>query len=108
MAPVVTFNHFTSPHWFAMRGGWLDPEAPALFARYCDRVMAAFGDRIAIAVTLNEPDLPRMLTWCALPAFVHDLERATLAAAGEAAGVPRYRLSNVMRPGGDRTRSATA
>ncbi len=20
MAPVVTFNHFTSPHWFAMRG----------------------------------------------------------------------------------------
>ena len=25
LAPVVTFNHFTSPHWFAMRGGWLDP-----------------------------------------------------------------------------------
>ena len=22
--PVVTFNHFTSPHWFAARGGWLD------------------------------------------------------------------------------------
>ena len=63
LAPVVTFNHFTSPHWFAMRAGWLDPEAPALFARYCDRVMAAFGDRIAFAVTMNEPDLPRMLAW---------------------------------------------
>ena len=98
MAPVVTFNHFTSPHWFAMRGGWLDPGAPALFARYCDRVMAAFGDRIAIAVTLNEPDLPRMLTWAHLPDFVRDLERATLVAAGGAAGVPRYRLSNVVVP----------
>ena len=58
LAPVVTFNHFTSPHWFAMRGGWLDPEAPALFARYCDQVMERFGDRIAYAVTLNEPNLP--------------------------------------------------
>ena len=31
IAPVVTYNHFTAPHWFARRGGWLDPEAPALF-----------------------------------------------------------------------------
>jgi beta-glucosidase len=98
LAPVVTFNHFTSPHWFARRGSWLDPEAPALFARYCDRVMAAFGDRIACAVTMNEPNLARLLTWIDLPAFVRDLERATLAAASEAAGVPRYRLSNVMLP----------
>ena len=47
LAPVVTFNHFTSPHWFAARGGWLDPEAPELFARFCDRVMArsATGSR---------------------------------------------------------------
>ncbi len=34
IAPVVTYNHFTSPHWFGCRGGWLDPRAPALFARY--------------------------------------------------------------------------
>jgi beta-glucosidase len=98
LAPVVTFNHFTSPHWFAMRGGWLNPQAPALFARYCDRVTAAFGDRIAVAVTMNEPDLPRMLTWAGLPPFVRDLEAATLAAASEAAGVPRYRAANVVLP----------
>ncbi len=98
LAPAVTFNHFTSPHWFAMRGGWLNPAAPALFARYCDRVMAAFGDRIAIAVTMNEPDLPRMLTWAGLPPFVRELEAATLAAASEAAGVPRYRAANVVLP----------
>ena len=98
LAPVVTFNHFTSPHWFAMRGGWLHPDAPDRFARYCDRVMARFGDRIAMAVTMNEPNLARLLTWMDLPDFVRDLERATLAAASEAAGVPRYRLSNVMLP----------
>ena len=98
LAPVVTFNHFTSPHWFAGRGGWLDPEAPQLFARYCDRLMARFGDRIAVAVTMNEPNIARLLTWMHLPDFVRDLERATIVAASEAAGVPRYRLSNVVLP----------
>lgn len=98
LAPVVTFNHFTSPHWFAAAGGWLNPEAPALFARYCDAVMAAFGDRIAYAVTMNEPNLARLLTWIGLPEVVRELERATLAAASAAAGVPRYRLGNVMVP----------
>jgi beta-glucosidase len=79
-----------------MRGGWLDAEAPGLFARYCDRVMGRFGDRIAVAVTMNEPNLARLLTWIDLPPAVRELERATLTAASEAAGVGRYRLANVM------------
>jgi beta-glucosidase len=98
IAPVVTFNHFTSPHWFAGRGGWLNPDAPALFARYCGEVMDRIGAGIAYAVTLNEPNLPRLLSWMPIPDFVHDLERATLAAASQAAGVDRYRLSNVVLP----------
>ncbi|MFC5791642.1 glycoside hydrolase family 1 protein [Agromyces tardus] len=98
LAPIVTFSHFTSPHWFAKRGAWLDAEAPALFARFCGVVMDRFGDRIAIAVTFNEPDLPEMLTWADLPAFVTELERATLEAASRAAGVERYRAGNVMLP----------
>jgi beta-glucosidase len=98
LAPVVTFNHFTSPHWFAKLGGWLNPDAPALFGRYCEKVTERFGDRIALAVTMNENNLARLLTWQGLPAFVSEMERATLIAAGEAAGVPRYRLSNVMLP----------
>lgn len=96
LAPIVTFNHFTSPHWFAARGAWLDAEAPALFARYCGVVMDRFGDRIRLAVTFNEPDLPEMLTWSGLPSFVVDLERATLEAAQREAGVDRYRAGNVM------------
>jgi len=97
-APVVTFNHFTNPHWFAMRGGWLDPDAPVRFARYCDAVMARFGDAIAYAVTLNEPDLPRLLSWLGLPPALRELERVTLDMAAKEAGVPRYRLANVVLP----------
>jgi len=98
IAPVVTYNHFTAPHWFARRGAWLDPEAPALFARYCGLVTEALGDGIAWAVTMNEPDLPRLLTWLDIPAEARSLERATLLAAGEQAGVPRYRTSNIVLP----------
>ena len=45
IAPVVTYNHFTAPHWFAKRGGWLDPEAPALFA---DFVVSDPGDNMPL------------------------------------------------------------
>lgn len=98
LAAVLTFNHFTAPHWFACKGGWLDAGSAALFARYCDRVMATMGDGIAYAVTLNEPNLPKLLGWVGLPKFVVDLERATLEAATVAAGVARYRLANVVVP----------
>jgi beta-glucosidase len=98
LAPVVTYNHFTAPHWFAARGSWLDPAAPELFARYCTAVTERFGDRIAYAVTLNEPNLTRLLSWIDLPAFIRDAERATLEAATQKAGVERYRLANVMLP----------
>jgi beta-glucosidase len=98
LAPMVTLNHMSCPHWFAKRGGWLDPAAPALFARYCDKVMDHFGDRITAAVTLNEPNLPRLLSWVDPPASVRESERATLEAAGVAAGVPRYRVSTIMLP----------
>jgi beta-glucosidase len=97
LAPIVTFNHFTAPHWFAAQGGMLADGAADRFARYCDAVMDRFGDRIALAVTLNEPNLPRLLAWV-LPDFVVELTRATLRAASEAAGVERYRASNVVQP----------
>jgi beta-glucosidase len=98
LAPVVTFNHLTNPHWFAMHGGWLDPGSAERFARYCGAVMDRFGSSIAYAVTLNEPNLPSLLSWIPMPAAVRELERATLEAASKAAGVARYRLANVALP----------
>jgi beta-glucosidase len=98
LAPVVTFNHFTCPHWFAARAGWLDPGAAERFGRYCGTVIDRIGAGIAFAVTLNEPNLPRLLSWLNFPEAVRSLERATLTAASEAAGVARYRLANVVLP----------
>jgi beta-glucosidase len=95
LSPVVTFNHFTCPHWFAVRGGWLDSEGASLFARYCEAVMERFGDRIAYAVTLNEPNLPELLASLDLPDFVSNLTRATLDAAKRASGSDHYIAGNV-------------
>jgi beta-glucosidase len=57
LTPIVTFTHFTTPRWFAARGGWTNPEAPDLFARFCDRAARHLADGIGYAVTLNEPNL---------------------------------------------------
>jgi beta-glucosidase len=97
LAPVVTYNHFASPHWFAAAGSWLSAEAADLFAAQCDRVTARFGDRIAAAVTLNEPNLEQLLTVGGkLPPEAEALKRDMLAAAARAAGTDRYYASNVI------------
>lgn len=95
LAPVVTFNHFTSPHWFAARGGFFATDAAERFATYCTAVTEAIGDRLAYAVTLNEPQLHRVLDWVPLPDFVWQGSKACLAAAAAKAGVDRYRAGNV-------------
>lgn len=97
LAPVVTFSHFTAPHWFAMDAGWLGSSSAERFAQYADVVTRRLGDRIAYAVTLNEPNLPRLLSWV-LPEPAIAMQRATLKAASRAAGVDRYRSGNVVAP----------
>lgn len=97
LAPLVTFSHFTAPHWFAAAGSWLAADAPALFAEQCDRVMARFGDRIAYGVTLNEPNLEQLLQAGAkLPAEAEALKARMLAAAARAAGSDTYASANVI------------
>ena len=97
LAAVVTFSHFTSPHWFACRGSWLADEAADDFARFCDVVMERWGSRIAVAVTLNEPNLPRQLAGGFLPPEAWAAAEATLDAASAKADVERYRAGNVQR-----------
>ncbi|MFD4256942.1 family 1 glycosylhydrolase [Streptomyces sp. NPDC058534] len=97
LAPLVTFSHFTAPHWFAAAGSWTAADAPARFAEQCDRVMARFGDRIAYAVTLNEPNLEQLLQAGAkLPAEAETLKTRMLAAAARAAGSDSYASANVI------------
>jgi beta-glucosidase len=57
LTPVVTFNHYTTPRWFAARGGWTNSESPDLFGRFCDRAARHLASEIDYALTLNEPNL---------------------------------------------------
>jgi beta-glucosidase len=60
--PIVTFHHFTAPLWFTRDGGWEDPKSVDRFARYCARAGRALGDLIAYACTINEANIPLMVT----------------------------------------------
>jgi len=54
LVPMVTLNHFSLPAWLAAKGGWMAPDAPALFTRYAERVVRALGDRVPWYCTINE------------------------------------------------------
>ncbi len=94
LVPIVTFNHFTSPRWFAARGGWTNPQAPSLFAAYCERAARHLAGGIGYATTLNEPNLLRLLRAMRLPAALLERQRAMLAAAARATGTPHFVAAN--------------
>jgi beta-glucosidase len=84
--PVVTFNHFACPTWFAARGGWTARDAPGLYARYCERAAQHLGAAIGYALTLNEPNIMQVLRrFLPSPEFVA-ARRAMLKAAEHATG----------------------
>jgi beta-glucosidase len=55
--PVVTFHHFSSPRWFADRGGWLRADAPDGFGRFCARAARELAPILRRACTINEPNI---------------------------------------------------
>ena len=61
LLPILSYNHFTVPRWFAMRGGWEAPDSPDLFARYCERATRALGDQIRLAAPFNEANISRLI-----------------------------------------------
>ncbi len=92
ITPFVTFNHVTTPRWFAAKGGWDNPQSPGLFARYCERSAAHLGDLIGLAVTFNEPPLGGMYKWLGIPQPFFDTERAMFKAAAAAAASDRFSM----------------
>ena len=61
--PCITFHHNVSPAWFAGEGGWTNPEAPKLFARYCEYVAKGVAGDLEMAFTINEPDVNGIVKW---------------------------------------------
>jgi beta-glucosidase len=88
LTPLVTFNHFTTPRWFAARGGWYAPDSPDLFARYCDRAARHLAANIGYAMTLNEPN---PLGDALLPPAILERIAAMNAAAGRAVGSETFK-----------------
>src|SRR5262249_3518540 len=59
--PCITFHRFTSPRWVAADGAWANPSTIDRFARFCERTVDALGDLIAIACTINEPNIVALM-----------------------------------------------
>lgn len=95
--PIVTLCHFTTPRWFAARGGWLDDGSPALFARYCDRAIRHLGSDIAYLTTFNEPNNATLLQ-SVFPEPFWQAIRASLTACAKASGSSRFRVGNLVLP----------
>ncbi len=57
MEPMVTLHHFTSPLWFARKGGWSARDATHAFLPFVRRVIDELGDLVGLWCTINEPSL---------------------------------------------------
>ena len=85
LTPIVTYNHFTVPLWFAERGGFEVDDGADLFARFCAHTTERLGPLIGMASTFNEANI--VLLRKVLPRF------ATAAAAANA----RAMMANAKR-----------
>ena len=90
LAPVVTYNHYTVPRWFAAGGGFETRDGIAPFVRYCELVTRHMGDLIAVAATFNEPNVNALLHWNpGFRQFEPQLPRLRQAIAA-GAGAPKW------------------
>ncbi|HEY0216596.1 MAG TPA: family 1 glycosylhydrolase [Cellulomonas sp.] len=70
LTPVVTLHHFTHPRWFSQLGGWHNPDAPDLFARFTEIALPVLGDDVEWVCTINEPNMLAMTVIEAGPEMV--------------------------------------
>jgi beta-glucosidase len=92
LLPFLTYNHFTVPRWFAMRGGWEAADSADLFARFCERATRALGDLVGMASPFNEANihlLVKTLRSIATPDYLAR-RRTMIAAAARATDSPAF------------------
>ena len=87
--PAVSFNHYTTPIWFAASGGMMRPDGPEIFARYCRKAAEHLADGMHCAFTLNEPQAPAIIDTLSRGVLRKDIA-AMAAAAARGAGSDRF------------------
>jgi beta-glucosidase len=98
LTPMVTYNHMSAPRWFAALGGWEVAAAADRFTRYCECATKHLGDRIDYAITLNEPNLLRLLRWFGQSQEFSRAQDAMLAAAAKACGSAHFSTLSIGDP----------
>src|SRR6476661_7035437 len=84
--PLVTLYHWDLPAALDDQGGWLNPEIVRWFADYADVAFRAFGDRVPMWATLNEP-------WVVADAgYLHGVHAPGHRSVAETALVARHLL----------------
>ena len=90
LKPMVTYNHFTVPRWFAARGGFEVADGADLFARFAEASTARLGDLICYASTFNEANIQRLIAQLRGPPGTRAPVEAMIAACAKACGSDRF------------------
>jgi len=90
LKPIVTFNHFTTPIWFAGRGGFEEADSPDLFARYCSTAADHLGGLMHAATTFNEANIQQLLLVMTGMKGVGAAAKPSIEAAAKATGSPKF------------------
>jgi beta-glucosidase len=92
LKPMVTYSHFSTPRWFAARGGLEADGATDLFARFAGRAARHLGALVHSATTFNEINAPRLIPVLAGPLYGRAQPRIDqmLAASARACGSDRF------------------
>ena len=57
ITPLVTLYHWDLPDGLQTRGGWAERDTARYFADYTEQVVRRLGDRVALWITHNEPQV---------------------------------------------------
>ena len=90
LKPIVTFNHFTTPIWFAARGGFEAPDSPDLFASFCAKAAGHLGGLMHLATTFNEANIALLVRLMPSSAAAASAVKAMMDAAARATGSPQF------------------
>ena len=90
LKPIVTFNHFTVPLWFATRGGFEAADSPDIFAAYCGKAAAHLGGLMHMATPFNEANIQLLVQMMPGIAKYLPAARAMIAAAATRTNSPKF------------------